>query len=111
MKSTILKFGHCTVNHNLEREFYGNICDYFFVTLNLKIKDMDIQSSKIELVKIILNIENDKFIEKITKFIQKEKADFWDELSFAEQEEIEKGITELNNGKRVEFNDFLKKIS
>ena len=72
---------------------------------------MDIQSSKIELVKIILNIENDKFIEKITEFIQKEKVDFWDELSVAEQKEIEKGITELNKGKRVAFNDFLKKIS
>lgn len=72
---------------------------------------MDIQSSKIELVKIILNIENDKFIEKITEFIQKEKVDFWDELSVSEQQEIEKGITELNKGKRVEFNDFLKKIS
>lgn len=72
---------------------------------------MDIQSSKIELVKIILNIENDKFIEKITEFIQKEKADFWDELSIAQQEEIEKGIKELNKGKRVELNDFLKKIS
>lgn len=72
---------------------------------------MDIQTSKIELVKMILNIENDKFIEKITEFIQKEKVDFWDELSVPEQEEIEKGIKELNNGKRVEFTDFLKKIS
>jgi hypothetical protein len=72
---------------------------------------MDIQSSKIELVKIILNIENDKFIEKITEFIQKEKVDFWDELSLSQQEEIEKGIKQLNEGKRVEFNDFLKKIS
>lgn len=44
---------------------------------------MDIQSSKIELVKMILNIENDKFIEKITEFIQKEKVDFWDELSIS----------------------------
>jgi hypothetical protein len=72
---------------------------------------MDIQSSKIELVKIILNIENDKFIEKITEFIQKEKVDFWNELSLSEQEEIEKGVKELNNGKRVDFDDFLKKIS
>ncbi|WP_426092808.1 hypothetical protein [Flavobacterium sp. DSR3-2] len=72
---------------------------------------MDIQSSKIELVKIILNIENDKFIEKITEFIQKEKVDFWDELSAADQKEIEKGIKELNKGKKVAFNDFLKKIS
>jgi hypothetical protein len=72
---------------------------------------MNIQTSKIELVKMILNIENDKFIEKITEFIKKEKVDFWNELSLSEQKEIEKGIKELNNGKRVEFNDFLKKIS
>jgi len=72
---------------------------------------MDIQSSKIELVKIILNIENDKLIEKITEFIQKEKVDFWDELTATQREEIENGIAELNKGKRIEFNDFLKKIS
>jgi len=72
---------------------------------------MNIQTSKIELVKMILNIENDKFIEKITEFIQKEKVDFWNELSLSEQKEIEKGIKELNKGKRVEFNEFLKKIS
>ena len=72
---------------------------------------MNIQTSKIELVKMILNIENDKFIAKITEFIQKEKVDFWNELTLSEQKEIEKGIKELNKGKRVEFNDFLKKIS
>ena len=72
---------------------------------------MNIQTSKIELVKMILNIENDKFIEKITEFVQKEKVDFWNELSLSEQKEIEKGIKQLNKGKRVEFNDFLKKIS
>jgi hypothetical protein len=73
--------------------------------------NMNIQTSKIELVKMILNIENDKFIEKITEFIQKEKVDFWNELSLSERKEIEKGIEQLNTGKRVEFNDFLKKIS
>ena len=52
------------------------------------------------MVKIILNTENNKFIAKITKFIQKEKADFYDELSFAAQKEIEKGITELSKGKK-----------
>ncbi|MGM8362926.1 hypothetical protein ACSV4D_13520 [Flavobacterium sp. ARAG 55.4] len=72
---------------------------------------MDSQTSKIELVKMILNIENEKFIEKIKDFIQKEAVDFWDELSLSEQKEIEKGIEELDKGKRVEFNDFLKKIS
>ena len=72
---------------------------------------MNIQTSKIELVKTILSIDNNKFIEKITEFIEKEKVDFWDELSLSEQQEIEKGIKELNNGKRIPYNDFLKKIS
>ena len=48
---------------------------------------MNIQTSKIALLKIILNIENDKFIEKITEFIQNEKVDFWNELSLSEQKE------------------------
>jgi hypothetical protein len=60
---------------------------------------------------MILHIENDKFIEKITEFIQKEKVDFWNDLSLSEQREIENGIATLNKGKRIEFNDLLKKIS
>lgn len=72
---------------------------------------MNNQASKIKLVKMILNIENEKFIERITEFIQKEKIDFWSELILSEQKEITKGIKELNKGKRVEFNDFLSKIS
>mgnify|MGYP001059217469 CR=1 FL=1 len=72
---------------------------------------MNVQTSKIELLKMILNIENDKFIEKITEFIQKEKVDFWSELSSSEQKEIKKGIKDLNRGKRVEYSEFLKKIS
>jgi hypothetical protein len=72
---------------------------------------MNIQASEIELVKMILDIENDKFIEKITAFVHKENLDFWNELSLTEQKEIKKGIVELDSGKRVEFNDFLKKIS
>ena len=72
---------------------------------------MDIQSTKIELVKAILAIENTEFIQKIADFINKEKVDFWNELSAAEQNEIKKGIKELNQGKRVSYDSFLKKIS
>ncbi len=73
---------------------------------------MDIQTTKIELVKMILNIDNGEFIKKVTEFIkQNEKSDFWNELSLSEQEEIKQGIESLNRGERVEFDDFLKKIS
>lgn len=72
---------------------------------------MDIQNSKIQLVKMILNIENDKFIQKITDFIKTEKDDFWNELNASEQKEILQGIEELDRGKKIAYSDFLKKIS
>jgi len=72
---------------------------------------MDIQTSKIELAKIILSIENTEFIEKIKNFISKEKKDFWDDLTASEKAEIELGIKQLDNGERTSYNDFLKKIS
>jgi hypothetical protein len=72
---------------------------------------MDIQTTKIELAKIILSIENTEFIEKIKNFISKEKKDFWDDLTASEKAEIELGIKQLDNGERISYNDFLKKIS
>ena len=72
---------------------------------------MDIQSSKIELVKIILNIENDNFIQKVTDFINEEKSDFWNELTQEQQEEIKIGIDQLNKGKRTSYKEVLKSIS
>ena len=72
---------------------------------------MNIQTSKIELVKMILSIENVEFISKISDFIKSESTDFWSELSLSEKQEIEKGIEQLDNGQRVKFNDFMKKSS
>lgn len=72
---------------------------------------MDIQTTKLELLKIILENENSEFIQRVADFIKKEKIDFWNELSLSEQKEIKNGIKELDNGKRVSYESFLKKIS
>lgn len=48
---------------------------------------------------------------KITGFVTIEKIDFWNELNLSEQNEIKKGINELDNGKRVPFDPFAKKVS
>ena len=72
---------------------------------------MSIQTSKIELVKMILSIENAEFISRISDFIKEESVDFWNELSSKERQEIQKGIEQLDNGQRIDFNDFLKQIS
>ena len=73
---------------------------------------MNIQTTKIELVKMILNIENSEFIKRLTDFIREnEKSDFWNDLSLANQQEIKQGVEDLDRGNRIEYKEFLKKIS
>ncbi|RCS28535.1 hypothetical protein DUT90_00035 [Polaribacter sp. WD7] len=72
---------------------------------------MDIQTTKLELLKVILENENSEFIQRVSDFVKKERKDFWNELSLSEKKEINKGINELNNGKRISYESFLKKIS
>jgi len=72
---------------------------------------MDIQTSKIELAKMILNIDNKNFIQRVIDFINDENSDFWNNLSEYEQAEIKKGVDQLNNGKRIPYKEILKKLS
>lgn len=72
---------------------------------------MDFQASKKELLKTILDIDNAAMIQRISEFIKREKADFWNELSIEEQNEIQQGMSDLKKGDKIEFNEFLKKIS
>lgn len=71
---------------------------------------MDIRTTKLELLKTILETENTDFIQRVAEFVKKEKNDIWDELSLSEQSEIKKGIEELNNDKKVLYESFLKRI-
>jgi hypothetical protein len=72
---------------------------------------MNIQAVKIELVKLILDLENPALIKKISKLLTEETSDFYDTLSAPEKEEIQLGLKQLNNGERISFSDFLKKGS
>ena len=72
---------------------------------------MDTQATKLELLKAIIETENSDFIQKIADFVKKEKVDLWDELTLSEQNEIKQGIEDLDKGKRVSYESFLKKIS
>lgn len=71
---------------------------------------MDIQTTKLELLKTIMEIESQEVIEKVAAFVKREQKDFWDELSVAQQMDIQKGIADLDAGRRVSYEDFLKKI-
>ena len=67
---------------------------------------MDIETTKKELIKTILDLEDKEMIQRISAFVAREKEDFWNELSLAQQQEMEKGIRELDEGKRISFDSF-----
>ena len=72
---------------------------------------MDLQTSKIELIKIILEIENLELVNNISTILKKKENDFWSLLTSEEKEEIKFGILQLEKGEKIPFNDFIRKVS
>lgn len=65
---------------------------------------------KLNFIKDFINLENEETIIKLENLLWKNN-DFWNDLSFAEKEEIEQGIKELDEGKKISWEDFLVKTS
>ena len=72
---------------------------------------MDMQTSKIELAKLILSIDSPELIEKIRQLLVNEQSDWWQTLTPTEKEEIELGLKQLEKGQRIAIEDTLRKIS
>ncbi|WP_341228463.1 hypothetical protein [uncultured Arcticibacterium sp.] len=72
---------------------------------------MDLQTSKIELVKEILNIENPSLIQRVYDLLKSEKEEVGFHLTEVEKKEIQIGLEQLDKGMRVPAREFLKKFS
>ena len=72
---------------------------------------MDIQTSKIELMRMIADVNSLELIEQVKNLLIGNKNDFWDELNDANKKKIEQGIADLDNGRKISYEDYLKKIS
>jgi hypothetical protein len=68
---------------------------------------MDIQFEKIELIKKLLETNDESVIESIKSIFKKEKNDFWDELSIAEKNAIEEGLEDVKNGNVTSWDNFI----
>jgi hypothetical protein len=61
--------------------------------------DMNIQNSKIELIQWLTTLNDQSLIEKILDLKKSESKDWWNDISKAEKESIEKGISDADKGK------------
>ena len=69
---------------------------------------MDIQLEKKELMKLLKETENPSVIKGIRKVFQKEKKDWWDELSVDQQNSLNESLEEYERGEFSSFDEFIK---
>ena len=70
---------------------------------------MDLAARKIDLISWISNLRDEKTLKKI-ETIRQEESDWWDEISEAEKEEIEKGIAEADRGELIPYDEVMKEV-
>ncbi|WP_026838872.1 hypothetical protein [Gillisia sp. JM1] len=71
--------------------------------------DVNIQNKKIELIQWLSTLNDMSIIEKIIKLREREKSDWWNEISVTEKKSLEKGIKDADAGKLNSHSD-VKKI-
>jgi len=71
---------------------------------------MNIQAEKLHIMKLILDTDDPRMIESIKNlFINERKGDFWESLTKEQKSEIESGISEIENGERVDYETVMGK--
>ncbi|RYE23456.1 MAG: hypothetical protein EOP42_23265 [Sphingobacteriaceae bacterium] len=68
---------------------------------------MDIQTEKIELVKLLLNTEDEAIIYSVKQILMHHQHDFWKDLSQEQQKEIEAADLEIERGETVDYEAFM----
>ena len=71
--------------------------------------DIKIQNKKIELIQWLSTLNDEYIIEKLMELRQKEKSDWWKEISKEEKESIEKGI-EDSKSENLKSHSEVKKL-
>jgi predicted CoA-binding protein len=64
---------------------------------------MDIQSEKLELIRLLVETQDKAIIDAIKSIFSLQKKEVWTQLSAEEQEKIEIKIHEANRGDSVEL--------
>jgi len=71
---------------------------------------MDIKAEKIELVKLILDTEDQSLIQKIKSLFKSKEEDFWETLPEHVKAGVRKSQEEFRNGQFISYEDVKKKL-
>jgi thiamine pyrophosphate-dependent acetolactate synthase large subunit-like protein len=72
---------------------------------------MNLQAKKIELVQLIINTRKPLTLKKVEEVLKREnEPDWWDEISDAERQSIEKGLAEADRGELIAHEEVMKEV-
>jgi thiamine pyrophosphate-dependent acetolactate synthase large subunit-like protein len=72
---------------------------------------MNLQAKKLELVQLIINTKKPLTLKKVEDILKKEEeSDWWDEISEAERQSIEKGLAEADRGELIAHEEVMKEV-
>ena len=69
---------------------------------------MNIELEKSKLMKLLEETNDESIIVSIKKIFISQKKDWWDELSEGQQNEINKGIEDFENGRFYSYEEVMK---
>ena len=70
---------------------------------------MNTETVRLKLINWISQLDDEKLLKKIESLRGNQKQG-WEDLSFDDQQAIEEGLNQLNEGKSVSYNDVRKEI-
>lgn len=71
---------------------------------------MDIQTTKLELMRLLLNTQKEKVLTQIKEIFEQQEKELFDELSDVEKSAIEEGLHQIEQGKVKPHNEVMTKF-
>ncbi len=71
---------------------------------------MNIEATKLELMQMLLQTQQEKVLIKLKKVFEEENIDWWNEISPEERQEIKTGIRQADDKELVPHNKVMNKF-
>lgn len=78
--------------------------------MNVNMNMMNIESTKLELMHLLLQTQKESLLTKLKKVFEEEQTDWWYDLSEQEQKDIEIGIAQADKGEYIEDQEAMKRF-
>ena len=78
--------------------------------MDIKVMIMNIETAKLELMHLLLQTKKESIIKRLQAVFEEERTDLWDELSKEEQQGIEEGLLQADQGKVISDQQAMKRF-